>query len=322
VALSYNLRFLVLILLTVGFIQAFAEIALWTAAPLILRFLPLLSTRYRERLLYLLQFAPLLTGMLFAGFLFVPQYLRNETNSKSEDVGWVCLLLAFGMLLAFGFALLRGLSLSTRTLRFAIACRKTCRISSRVYGGTPIRILSDQGHGIMLVGFFDPFVLVSRRLIEGELSEAALDVVLAHENAHASQLDNWKLGSLCFLPRLPLTLPGGGTWMELWRTTAEWAADDDAIQGDNTRALLLAEAVVRVARQAGGRHLSLVSVSLSEPDRSLARRLDRLLHRGAGPSPVGPALFALPASILGVAGAAVILSPRIYDIAEWILHLG
>jgi beta-lactamase regulating signal transducer with metallopeptidase domain len=322
VALSYNLRFLVLILLTVGFIQAFAEIALWTAAPLILRYLPLLSTRYRERLLYLLQFAPLLTGMLFAGFLFVPQYLRNETNSKGEDVGWVCLLLAFGMLLAFGFALLRGLSLSTRTLRFAIACRKTCRISSRVYGGTPIRILSDQGHGIMLVGFFHPFVLVSRSLIEEELSEAALNVVLAHENAHAAQLDNWKLGILYFLPRLPLTLPGGGTWMELWRTTAEWAADDDAIRGDNMRALLLAEAVVRVARQAGGRHLSLVSVSLSEPDRSLAMRLDRLLHRGAGPSPAGPALFALPASILGVAGAAVILSPRIYDIAEWILHLG
>jgi beta-lactamase regulating signal transducer with metallopeptidase domain len=322
--LSYTFRLVVLILVTVGVIQTLVEITLRLAAPLILRVLAPVSARYRERGLYLLQLMPLLTGVLFAGFVFCPQYLRSEPISPGEGVGWACLLTAFGIILWFGYSVLRGFLLSARTIRFTAACRKACRVTVHAHRGTPIRILADPGRGIALTGFFKPFVLVSRHLIEEELSEGALEVALDHESSHAAQFDNWKLCSLYFLPRLSLNLPGGEPWMDLWRNAAEWAADDDAVHGDTTRALLLAEALVKVARLSHGRHPALASASLSEPDKSLAKRVDRLLRRRSGPnpSPVGPASFALSALALAVAGAAVVLTPWVYGFAEWVLHLG
>lgn len=323
--LSYADRLICLVAVTMGLLMAAFEIALWAGTPLVLRLSASFSARQRERLFYLLQLAPLLLAALIAGSVFVPQYIRMETNLETESVGWLCLLLAGAFVLRFGFTVAQGLRIVFRTMRFTAACKRAASPGGLGGRNLPIFVLPGLAHRLVLAGFFRPCILISQDLIEdGGLSEDALDIAFDHERSHAEQFDNWKLLSLQFLPRLGLRLAGGRTWMQLWQSTAEWAADDDAAHGDKTRMFLLAETLVAVARSVSTPRPQVLYTALACEEADLEERVERLLEGDSGLRlPLRRALlFTMLAATLGLAVVAARLTPLLYDLSERLLHLG
>jgi beta-lactamase regulating signal transducer with metallopeptidase domain len=148
--------------------------------------------------------------------------------------------------------------------------------------------------------------------------------VVDHERSHAAQRDNWKLLSLHFLPRLDLRLPGRKTWMQLWQSTAEWAADDDAVGGNSTRALMLAETLVALARTHSSAGRQIACTYLVCEDTELALRVERLLHR----APDMPLTqlhkigLLLGVIALGVVSISAVFSSALRYLPEHLLHLG
>ena len=208
-----------------------------------------LPLRLQERAFYLVQLLPVLGAVTLTGIFFLPQYLSSETNLAPEHVGWLCIVLALSFYAWWAAGSIRGVRIVLRTIRFSRACRLQAQDSVPCSSGATIVSVAGNTPRVALVGLLRPFILISRSLLgERGLDPLALQVVLEHERAHAAQRDNWKVLSLRCLPRLNLRLSNGKTWMQLWQSTAEWAADEDAVAGSTARALMLAETLVALAR--------------------------------------------------------------------------
>ena len=325
-ALSYTLRLICLIVVSTGILQTALDLILWVGSPFLLRRLTSLPARLQERLLYFLQLTPFVGAALLTGLLCVPQYLHTETNLASENVGWLCLLLAAMVFTWFGFAAFHSIRVAARTMHFTRACRRSGQIVPYADNHTSIYTLQEPTHQVALIGLFNPFVCISRHLMEdGSLSALALDVVLDHEHSHALHCDNWKLLSLHAIPRLNLGLRGGGTWMRYWQNAAEWAADDDAVRGDRTRAFLLAETLVALTRRAAILDPEMICTGLVCGGSEFAVRIDRLIQRVPPPCrqhPSLPKVLALAVLIFGAALVIATLSPWLHNLSEHLLHLG
>ncbi len=322
--LSYTFRLLCLLAVVSGAVTAALQLVLGLSARSILRHLEGYAARRRERILYLLQIAPLLMALFVAGALCLPEYLRYEPTRTMEPVGWLSLLLAGAVGLWFGSALVRGARIAVRTLRFIRTSRCTGRMVQQLSSDTPVVALAEPHLPVGLAGFFHPVILISAALLEdGGLNAGSLAVALDHERSHALHRDNWKLLSLSFLPRLPGLLRRSDPWRQQWQRSADWAADDDAVRGDPTRSLLLAEALVRTARLVRKSGPTVLCAALTSAEAGLALRVDRLLHPRQDSGSAGSSLpFRLGALVLLALGAAVVASPWIYSLLEQLLHLG
>lgn len=320
--LSYTLRLACVLAVVAGLVLAVSQMALALAASWILRRIDGARARWRERVLYLVQIGPAFFAA-FAGAICLPAYLYGETNPGSERVSGLSLFFAVVVSLCFGWALLRGILLTVRTLHFARSCRRSGRFFGNS-GGIPVLTLGEPGPPVRLIGFFRPLILVS--LDFADSGPGGLDLALAHERAHADQLDNWKLLTLSFLPRFDRLLPGGEPWGRLWQKAADWAADDDAVRGEPTRSLLLAEVLVAAARAANAvfdSRAPYIHTALTSADAGLAVRVDRLLHPQHNDR---RSRFSLPFAVAAIAAVAAAmacaLSPWIYALSEGLLHLG
>lgn len=321
--LSYSIRLACLAIVAVGLPHAALEAALSLSAGAVLRFLQPLPARTRERLLYLVQMAPLLAGLLFAGVLCIPQYIRNEPQSGSERIGLISPLLALAILAWFGVSIVRGVRAMIHTARFAAACRRNARPGAMSRKGIPILTVPEGGPGIALVGLKRPFILLPHEALRSaNLTAAELSVVLDHECSHARQLDNWKLLSLFALPKCGFRLPGGGSWLDHWRNAADVAADEEAAGRDRSRALALAQALVTLSRHSPASGSALVASWLSHADRFLAIRVESLLNLRANQG--FPRRLAIAASVWGalIFAAALAILPRLNEFSEFMLHLG
>jgi len=316
--LSYGPRLFCLLTVVAGLVYTLVRVALFCAARFLLRRLQSARPRLRERVLYVLQIVPALLAIFIAGALCLPEYLRHEPTRNAERVGWITLLLVATVCIWFGSVFLRALRITLRTLSFS----RTCRIIGRIVdlgGDLPFLALAEPLPPLGLVGFFRPFVIVSENLLEpGNLESGSLQVALDHERAHARQFDNWKLLSLCFLPRLP-----GDSWRRHWQAAADWAADDDAGCGDPARRLLLADALVRTARLAKPSPSHVICAALTGAESDLSVRIVRLLCPGQhSPSDLNSLLPGLAGVALLTVCAVACASPWVYTACEQILHLG
>lgn len=319
--LSWSVRLLCLLLIVYGLLHATLQMALARCAPLILRRLESAPSRRRERSLYRLQIAPALAAFFIAATVCLPAYLRFEPTYERERISGFCVLLASAIGLWIACSLLRGLRIVLRTLRFARTCRRSGQLLQRC-GPTPVLAVARTAYPVALLGFRKSLIIVSADLLaEHRLRPDALAVALDHERSHALHRDNWKLLSLCFLPRVPL--PGGDPWERAWRAAADWAADDDAVRGDASRSLLLAEAIVRTARAARSiGHPTVIHTALASAEADLAARIDRLLHPRPTRTQRSAVLPGIGAVLLLATIAAVAASPWIYSLSESLLHLG
>ena len=322
-SLSYTMRLVCVVVMVAGLVLAASQLILALSARFILRRIDGASARRREQILYLVQIGPALAAAFVGVVLCLPAYLHSEPSRKIESVSLICLLMTAGVGLWCAFAMLRGLRTVLRTLRFTRACRRLGQALAED-GGLTVRSVPGANLPVALIGFLHPFIIVSVEFagLADRLDPDALALALAHERAHAANRDNWKLLCVAFLPRVDRLLPGGRRWPELWRTAADYAADDDAVQGDPARSMLLAEVLVLAARCAHGPRPATLCTALTHAEAGLAARIDRLTRPQCDASPSGASILHCLAALVLLAGAAFTFSPRIYVLSEWLLHLG
>jgi hypothetical protein len=282
--LSYGAR-LVCVSLAVGLmVHTLLGLAVGPIVAAAMRWADRMQPRHGARLLLALRLLPA-TGALFVVAAFcVPSYLFWEQEPGGEEIGWLCIGVAFtAAVLAVNSAIHLAQALS-RSARYARHCERT---------GAPV---------LMLAGILRPRLVVSDAIRQA-LSAEQLEAALRHEQAHRRAFDNFKRLLLAATPRMP----GFAAMEQAWSRLSEWAADDDAVAGDAGRALSLADALVRVARDG----------------QDLARRIERLLN----PQVYVPTRMRTwtVASAVGVAAmtvAVLIAQPLVaaHEVLEHLIH--
>jgi len=296
---SYAFKLSCLSLAAFFLVHLAAGMAAGWATPRAIRMAGRMQARAAARFLLTVRFAPLALAGFVVAVLCVPSYVWFEPDVDAEEVGWLCLIAA-------------SLSLAIWALSFARTARAVLKSRRwlRQAEAREVRLAGEnvwiaKGSAVAVAGFLRPRVLLSSPVLR-VLSPEQLDVALRHERSHSASRDNLK--RLLFL-LTPDPLPFfRGTFLGLecaWKKFAEWAADDCATGGDQERALLLADALVQVARIDSVLRTPVLVTSLVDGD--LTARVERLLR----PAPEGAPDRWTPAacSVGALAVAVVILQP-------------
>lgn len=323
--LSYWWRLLCLALVSIGVIQTLLDASLWFISPAIVRFLETTSIRTKERVFFMTQMATHLLAYLLTFLSLVPQYLRRETNLLQEQVGILCILFAAIVFARYTHAVLRALTISAQTIRWH---RRFVTPIQLPAAEVPAVCVPEQPT-LALIGLLSPRIFISTTLLkEQSLPTAALDVAIAHENSHARNHDNLKLLLLSCLPHLGLQTARRPSMLRRWQFLAELAADHDAVRESPTRAILLAEALLAVARTASQRHRRIFSAALLPHEEELENRITHLLHPTA--FALGQNRFAEHFMMMNVAAFLLAAAAALFAFvvsfwhlfAEYLLHLG
>ena len=280
-----------------------------------------MAPRSAARFLFVVRMLPSMLGLTVVLWLCVPSYLWLEPQIASERVGVACLLLA-------GLAAIVCSRSLVRTVR-AISASTRLRNEWR-RAGSNVLITVEESHAVVdeqamvvqkkepllaLSGFLRLRMVISQGVMT-ELSKEQLGVAMRHEMAHRDSRDNLKRLFLVLSPQFFPFANGFAALEKTWARFSEWAADDEAVQGDSQRALSLATALLRVARMGVRPQLSVLHTCLLPENNDLAARVDRLLRveplRIEKVSPTRSRAIArglcLAVSTLMVAGVPAILS--------------
>jgi len=266
-----------------------------------------------------LRLLPSAVSTVFVTAFFAPAHWRFEPADSQESFGVVLCGLGFigAALLARSASRMLAVAHAGWRLR---ACRRLAGTdrAAGVYevAGFP---------GVSLAGVLRTRILVGAA-VRQTLSAEELDVALAHERAHRTAFDNLKRFVMFCAPDL---LGGSAVSRELearWRATAEWRADDRAVNGDQVRAVRLASALVKVSRLASGPAPFAMSAAWSRLHDAplLEFRVRRLVH-GRPPAVVRPhrALGLSFAALAAVAlvSASVSAAPSVQQLTEALVRL-
>jgi beta-lactamase regulating signal transducer with metallopeptidase domain len=275
----YLLRLLFLCLASFFVINAALGLLLSVTSRRILRMAEKMPPRSAAGFLLLLRLLPVALGVAAVLALCVPSYLLLEPNAAAERVGIACLVIASLGAVVWLASLIRA----GRAVSAAHRCNKSWDGAGMEITGE--LIVESDAPLLVLSGLFRPRLIISQGVLR-TLSADQLDVALLHENAHRSSRDNWKRLLLLLVPAPLPFLSDISPLEQAWAKFREWAADDEAIQGDSDRALSLASALLRVARMGTSPQLSFLHTSLLAGDRDLSERVERLLHfEAASPEP-------------------------------------
>ncbi|HZW51061.1 MAG TPA: M48 family metalloprotease [Rudaea sp.] len=325
--LSYSLRLLFLCLASFFLLHALAGVAAWLAERPAIRLAEGASARSAARFLFWMRILPPGIALAFVAGVCVPSYLRYESNLAGEEVGFVCMALAVLGFLVWAFALARGLRAAIHSLQFERLCRRTG--STMRLAGEPSQMLVVEAPHAFLVqsGVLRPRIVISQPLLAG-LSGAELDAALRHERAHWAFRDNGKRLLFAFLPEI---LPVGqayGAIERAWAKVTERAADDLASASGPQEALLLAAALVRLARLRGDTGMSTPLARASSSlaglaDDDLRGRIERLLAPGPAASVREPAYTRIlwgAAGVLAAGALALLASPALLSSVHEVLE--
>jgi len=274
---AYALRLFCLCLASFFVVNAGAGLLVSAASRAAVRVAETMQARGAARFLFLIRILPFALGMGAVLGLCVPSYLWFEPHAAPERVGLACLALV-GLGAASCFVSFARVS---RALVASSRCQQQWKETGhedRLPGeNARAMVVEKEAPLLALAGILQPRLVVSRGVLQA-LSSDQLDVALRHENAHRVSRDNLKRLLLLAIPGPILLARRFGTLEEGWAKFAEWAADDEAVQGDSNRAVSLASALLRVARMGSGPRLSFLHTSLVAGDRDLAARVERLLQ--------------------------------------------
>jgi beta-lactamase regulating signal transducer with metallopeptidase domain len=280
-----------------------------------------MSARCQERIHFAIPVGSHVIAVLLVLLAIAPQYIRNETNQLQERVGIACVVGT--MLVAARY--LYGLFRAAYFLLQERQAYKLDGVPAVLTGGALVYISEDVHPLLAVTGMFSPRIVVSRHLLSNAaFSQEQLEIALAHEIAHVSHRDNLKyfvLASLAFFR------PSAKGSLRRWRYAAEIAADDDAVSGKSSRAILLAETLLVAARTIPPRRAAALSLGLLPHEEELDKRIDRLLRDDSFPtSTITPGWrHIMSAAVLLLTGAYALLqlsATSFHEIAEYVLHLG
>jgi hypothetical protein len=200
----------------------------------------------RASRLLLLRFWPSASALIVTFALFVPAHLGLEPLNADERYGAIPLMLAAAGLGLWAYSAFKVARLALASVRFAVLARQHL-LDSGDSRFVEIPVLQ----GIALAGVMRPRVLIGARA-RLVLTEAELDVAIAHELAHRSAWDNFTRVMFFCTPDVFGFTPAARRLERLWEAEAECLADARAVRGDSSRALMLASALVKVAQLAAG----------------------------------------------------------------------
>jgi len=307
VILPYTTRLLCLCFATFFVVHAASSLVVRGLSLTAVRVAETMKPRCSSRLLFALRMAPVaVTLFLVLGFC-VPSYVWLEPDIAGERVGMACLVAAALGVAICATSLLRGLVTVVRTQRYIRKCGSSVR-EGTAQADTPELLVVGETNAVMAVaGVLHPRLLVSQDVMNA-LSDEQKEAAFRHEAAHGASRDNLK--RLLFLLS-PDVLPFVRSFSKLengWARFTEWAADDAAVDGDQSRALSLAAALVRVAKLGVHATPSYLLSSLVDSDRDLATRVDRLLREPKyAAKPLAPLVVLTRNIALVVGGVAVTL---------------
>jgi hypothetical protein len=178
---------------------------------------------------------------------------------------------------------------------------------------------------LVLAGVLHPRLIISRPVVNA-LPSGQLAAALRHEQAHRASRDNLKRLLLLLAPDVFPGWRGFSGLERLWNRFTEWAADDEAVDGDSQRSLSLASALVRVARMGACPQTAPLVTSLLADNADLAERVERLLRAVpveaiSEPRSNGPMLAGLASTVLIL---TVMLQPAtlssVHRLLEYLTH--
>lgn len=279
--MSYGLR---LFFLCAGsfFVVNFAiGVVVRPLAPLPVRLSKAMGARLAATCALAMRLGPCCLGLVAVAGLCVPSYLRFEPDTSAERLG--LLPIGFGALGAviWLIAIARTTAAVVSTWRYN---RRCCELSSQTLPykqAGQLLVLESEAPLVATAGLRGSQLFVSRNVMR-TLSEEEFDAAVRHETAHRRSNDNLKrllvLLTPDILPFIRLLRSIELSWMRL----TEWAADDEATEGDSNRAAALAAALLHVARLGNRPRLSHLHTSLVADGHDLAERVERLLGTEAG----------------------------------------
>jgi len=305
--LPYYLRLLCLCLSTFFVVHGVLWLLVHGLTPAALRMAETMRPRLAARFLFVLRVAPVAVSLfLIAGFC-VPSYLWLEPNATGERVGWFCLIAASLGAAAWTISLLRGVNSVALTERYLRLCARGSQAPCTGMGPSGVLVVNDGNSVMAVAGVVHPQLIVSQTVMEA-LSEEQKEAAFRHEAAHRVSRDNLKKLVFLLTPDVVPCISGYARLDRGWAKFTEWAADDDAVDGSQDRALSLATALVRIAKLGIHRPPSYLLSSLVDDDRDLATRVDRLLREPAyAEKPLAPLLTVSRNVALALSGVAATL---------------
>jgi beta-lactamase regulating signal transducer with metallopeptidase domain len=208
-----------------------------------------------------------------------PSYLRFEPKNYEEAIGLPCMLVACAGAALWFESLGRAACAIQELSQFYRHCQS--RLVTRTTTGKGDHWLIRSSSPVMAcAGFLRPTLIVSDR-VHGLLLPSQMELVFAHETAHACSLDNLKRLLILLTPDI---LPFARCLRKIeqtWEALAEQAADDCAVRGDPEAALSLAETLLLLARSSREPLKSPQSANLvrsfAHNPQTLPARVERLL---------------------------------------------
>jgi Zn-dependent protease with chaperone function len=254
-----------------------------------------------------LKLVPGAVALLFIFVLFLPAQWRFEPKDADESAGYT--LVALGLVGALTLALaarraVRDFRATRRLERGWLARALPAPIPDA--GGLPVFCLPDEIPIVSVTGLREARVFLSRPVMN-VLTDDELDASLAHERAHHQTHDNLKRLLVACSPDLLGLWPGGREIERRWREAVEFAADARAASGGEGRGLVLASALLKVARMTPPTGLETAG-SLFYGGAPIWERISRLLAPEVGEEPAPRLGRAWSVSLCGMTIAAAAIA--------------
>jgi hypothetical protein len=274
---SYALRLFCICSATLFLVNGLLSFVVKFASGAAIRIAETMRPRSASHFLLGLRLLPFVLGVSAVLGLCIPSYLWLEPQGTGERVGWAFLTCAFFGALVSALSIARAARAVSVSNHYNRAWRKAGREARLTAGDSNAVVIENKAPLLALAGVYRPRLMISEGVL-GALSVEQLDVALRHENAHRGSRDNLKRLLFLLVPDGIPFLSSCSSLDREWSRFSEWAADDEAVQGDLRRAVSLAEALLRVARMGAGPRLSFLHTSLASVDQDLTARVDRLLR--------------------------------------------
>jgi Zn-dependent protease with chaperone function len=291
VTLSYSWRLLCLCGATFFLLHLALAMATRLSAGTAMRMAARMKPSSAARFLFFLRISPMVLT-LFALLAFcIPSYLWLEPRTAGEKMGVACFFIAALGAAIWVLSITRVVSAVRGTVQYLHHCERNGRRINVPGEPSPALLLAEEAPVLAVAGVVRPRLVISRAVLHGLTAEQR-DAALRHERAHRTSRDNIKRFLILLSPDVLPFLRAFTALEQNWAKFTEWAADDQAVEGDSGRALSLASALVCVAKMGSRPRLSYLFSSLVHDDQDLTERVDRLLR--PQPNPGKPAEVLVP----------------------------
>jgi beta-lactamase regulating signal transducer with metallopeptidase domain len=269
------------------------------------------------RFLFGLRALPTIIGGVSVAAL-TSAFVRHEPRETIEQPGAMLVAAAAAAVILAGLIAVRGLREARRAWTFGRLARH-CRHLRRG-SGESVCVVESRYPVAAVVGLFRPRLLISSRIL-CDCGAEALDVIVAHEQAHIRNRHNVARALMLALPD-PLAVMQTGRDLEAaWALAAEETADDEAAGVDEARRTILASALLHVARLADERPPAWMPALAFYQGHGLEHRVRSLL---AAPRPERSGSGALSVSVAALAVVVLALTDRSSDslhrALEWMVR--